>query len=168
MEFKKQLHLLVDMPKSGFGSTNDGNTAIAAFRSYQIMANILGVDERIVKKLHFVCHMLNSHNPLNHILFKGFCDELMALYIELYPWYPIPTSLHKILVHGHSIIDSFVIPIGQLSEEALESCHKYIKDCRRSHCRMFSRQNIMEDIMHWLLLTKEQFENYGRKKPTRL
>lgn len=33
----------------------------------------------------------------------------------MYSWYPIPTSLHKILVHGHAIVDSFSIPIGQLS-----------------------------------------------------
>jgi len=39
----------------------------------------------------------------------------------------MPPSVHKILIHGPSIVASFALPIGQLSEEAQESRNKDIK-----------------------------------------
>lgn len=42
-KLKEHLHLLVDIPKQGFGTTNDGNTARRFFRNYGITANITGI-----------------------------------------------------------------------------------------------------------------------------
>ena len=42
-KLKEHLHLLVDIPKQGFGTTNDGNTARRFFRNYAITAKITGI-----------------------------------------------------------------------------------------------------------------------------
>lgn len=45
----------------------------------------------------------------------------------------MPTSLHLILVHGWQVIDQLFLPIGKLSEEALEALHKRFADFRQNH-----------------------------------
>lgn len=51
----------------------------------------------------------------------------------------MPASLHKILLHGANIIDSFDIPIGKLSEEAQEAQNNDFKMYCTSHSRKSSR-----------------------------
>lgn len=162
-EFKKELGILVDMPKQGFGSTNDGNTARTLFRAFEISARILQIDSRIVEGLHDLCTMLNSNEKIDKTKFKEFCDDFLDLYCSLYKFYPIPTSLHRILVHGPEIIDSFALPIGQLSEQALEASHKHFKKFRRDHSRKFSRYSTNQDILNWLLLSTDPLINSNRK-----
>lgn len=36
--------------------------------------------------------------------------------ISLYPWYYLPPSVHKILVHASDVINHAFLPIGELSE----------------------------------------------------
>jgi len=51
------------------------------------------------------------------------------LYVELYDWYRMPPSVHKVLIHGALVIKYSLLPIGFLSEEAQESIEiKTIKD----------------------------------------
>lgn len=54
-KFKEQLHLLIDMPTQNFGSTNDGNASRKVFKNYKLSAEILELDERIVKNLQILC-----------------------------------------------------------------------------------------------------------------
>lgn len=53
---------------------------------------------------------------------------------------------HKIVIVGHGIIDSWLLPIGELSEEAQESCKKYIKKCRQDFSRKCDRTKNVEDV----------------------
>ena len=41
--------------------------------------------------------------------FKGYCEETRMIYLQLYPWYNMPATLHKILVHGASGIQLFLL-----------------------------------------------------------
>ena len=157
--FKGELNLLVDSTKQGFGSTNDGNTARKVFRAFDRTAVILEVDEEIIRGLFIICQVINSKRKINTFKFKDFCDRFFDRYVSLYPWYPIPPSLHKIIVHGDKIIESFAVPIGQLSEEASEARNKHFKEFRRDHSRKFSRVDTNIDIMNWLLLTSDPFIN---------
>ena len=61
-------------------------------------------------------------------------------------------SLHKILIHGSAIIESFLFPIGQLSEEAR---HKNYKSIRLHHSRKRSRIVINEDVIHIFFITSD-------------
>lgn len=77
------------------------------------------------------------------------------MYVSLYNWYHMPTSVHKVLLHGADIIDSFELPIGNFSEEAQESRNKDFKRIRANHSRKTSRAHTNEDIIHWLLISSD-------------
>jgi hypothetical protein len=61
------------------------------------------------------------------------------LNVDTYPWYYMPASVHKILIHGAIIITEAMLPIGQISEEAQESRNKDLKQFREFHARKMSR-----------------------------
>ena len=50
--FKKELGLIIDHPKPGFGSTNDGNTARRFFESYELSAAIIGIDKDLINSVN--------------------------------------------------------------------------------------------------------------------
>ncbi|KAG5890325.1 hypothetical protein JTB14_009140 [Gonioctena quinquepunctata] len=47
-EFKTKLGILVDKPKHGYGSTNDGNSARRFFENYEISADITGLNKTLI------------------------------------------------------------------------------------------------------------------------
>lgn len=53
------------------------------------------------------------------------------------------------------MISSFLVPIGQLSEEAQESRNKDIRRYREDHTRKFSRIETNTDLLHRLLETSD-------------
>ena len=59
----------------------------------------------------------------------------------------MPQSLHKILTHGHQVIQLKRLPIGMLSEEAQESRNKDFKKFEENFERKFSRVKTNEDLM---------------------
>lgn len=65
----------------------------------------------------------------------------------------MPPTVHKILIQGSSIVKEAILPIGQLSEEALEARYKNIRRYREHHTRKISRMNTNEDLFKRLLLT---------------
>ena len=76
----------------------------------------------------------------------------------------MPASLHKILIHGHLIIDSLSLPIGFYSEEAGESRNKDIKNYRLYHSRKDRRLHTNEDQVHYLCATSDPFISSLREK----
>lgn len=51
----------------------------------------------------------------------------------------MPPTVYKILVHGIEFVKYYTLPIGMLSEEALEYTHKVIRKGRLDHTRKNSR-----------------------------
>lgn len=103
--FKKRLHLNVDQPKVGFGSSNDGNTARRFFENKIISAEIVGVDEKLLHKCHTILQVLSCGFAVDVAAFKQYCLETAELFVALYSWYCMPTTVHKILIHGYRIIE---------------------------------------------------------------
>lgn len=79
----------------------------------------------------------------------------------------MPTSLHKILVHGYAILSHFEIPIGEMAEDCLEARHKEVRKERLQHTRKSSRENSNRDLMNRLLLTSDPFLAAHRKQITK-
>lgn len=79
------------------------------------------------------------------------------MYVNLYGWYYMPASVHKILIHGKSIIESFLIPIGDLSEEAQETRNKDFKHFREFNTRKHNRLATNKDIIHKLLISSDPY-----------
>ncbi|KAJ4426819.1 hypothetical protein ANN_26618 [Periplaneta americana] len=67
--------------------------------------------------------------PVSIETFEKYTNDTGHLYVQLYPWYYMPSSLHKILIHGGKISETAILPIGMLSEDAQETRHK---DLRKS------------------------------------
>ena len=63
--------------------------------------------------------------------------------------------LHALYVHGHEYLawarDVVGVPLGAISEGAIEAYNKVVKRLRRLHSRMSSITNQSEDIHHWAM-----------------
>ena len=151
--FKAELGLKVDEPKQGAGNTNDGNTARRAFEDEKMFADICGLNEALIHRLHMIMVALSCKLPIDADKFGAFCRDTAELLIELYPWYRMPVSVHILLIHGAKILASSVLPIGMMSEEAQEARNKDNKVFRMRHARKTSRVDTMSDVFHRLMVT---------------
>lgn len=148
-QFKTQMGLLVDMSKTGgSGTSNDGNTARRFFKDPVQSAAITGVDEDIIKRISIILSALSSGYDLNYEAYDNYAVQTARLYVAKYPWYYMPASVHKILMHGSTVIKYSLLPIGQLSEEAQESRNKDLKKYREFHTRKTSRVSTNEDLLY--------------------
>lgn len=166
--FKNQTGLLIDKVKQGHGTTNDGNTARRFFANTDITASITGIDKNLITKFATILEAISSGQRIDTVKFKEYTDATMNLYIDLYKWYYMPASIHKVLVHGADIIENFgLIPIGKLSEEAAESRNKDFRRYRENHSRKFSRKASNQDILNNLLITSDPYISTKRHKMIR-
>lgn len=163
--FRDRLGLLVDQQKPGYGSSNDGNTARSFFENSEISASITGIDEELIKRFHVVLQVISCGFEINIPKFRKYTEDTARKFVELYSWYFMPTTVHKILIHGHGIVKSSLLPIGQMSEEAQESCNKYIKRFREDFSRKCDRIKNMEDFFCRLLVTSDPIISSLRKLP---
>lgn len=49
-QFREKMGLIVDVPKAGFGNSNDGNTARRFFSNPELSAEITKIDVELIKK----------------------------------------------------------------------------------------------------------------------
>lgn len=83
--------------------------------------------------------MINSGEELDCAAFKIYCLDTAKRFVQLYSWYYMPTAMHVILLHGHQVIEAIILPIGEMSEEAIEASHKIVKRFKELYTRKFSR-----------------------------
>lgn len=163
--FKKELGLNVDKPKAGSGTSNDGNTARRFFENYKKSAQITGVDEDIIYRFYVILQTISCGHDISEEKFNNYALELAKKLVQLYPWYYMPTLVHKLLIHGSEIIKHSILPIGQMSEEAQESCNKFFKIYRENFARKSSRQKMMQDIFYRFLVASDPCISSCRKLP---
>jgi hypothetical protein len=157
-ELFQRMGLLVDIVKQGFGTTNDGNTARRFFRDYKNTAEITTVDENLIKRFAVILQAISSGKNIDIGKFRSYCRDTAQLYISLYPWYYMPSSIHKLLIHGADICQQFsFIPIGKLSEEASEARNKDFRHTRERHSRKKCRKNTNEDIINYFLVSSDPY-----------
>jgi len=138
---KSKLSLTVDVVKQGSGTTNTGNVARCFFAEAETVAEITGFDKNLIIRLGNILQVLACGKEINCKKFKRYCLDTAELCIQLYPWYKIPPSVHKVLLHGSDIIEYFGSPIGCLSEEAQEASNKIFRKVRVQNSRMKSRKS---------------------------
>lgn len=149
----------------GTGTTNDGNTARRFFQNPDITASIVGVDPDLIHRFKIILNTLNSCASVDPEKFQRYCMETAELYVKLYNWYNMPVTVHKVLLHGGSIISSAVLPIGMLTEEAQEARMKDYRQYRLSHSRKCSRKSTNEDVMNFLMASSDPLINKYRANP---
>lgn len=155
-EFREKMGLLIERPKpGGSGNCNDGNTARRFFRDPELTASITGINKELLLRFSTILRAISTSYPINIENFNKYALDTTKLYTHLYSWYYMPVSVHKILIHGGQVIESTILPIGMLSEEAQEARHKHVKRFRESHVRKFSRKENMQDILNMLLVSSD-------------
>jgi hypothetical protein len=164
-EFKEKLSLIIDQPKPGFGNTNNGNVARKFFQNYEISAEITKVNEDLIRRFYIILQTISSGYKIDTYKFKTYCLQTAELYVSLYPWCPMTTTVHKILIHGDAIISEYLIPIGNFSEEAQEARNKDFKNYRERFSRKTSRIDNMTDVFKRLLVSSDPIITCTRTLP---
>lgn len=79
----------------------------------------------------------------------------------------MPPTVHKILIHGSSIVKSFNVPMGYFFEEPQEANNKIFRRARLTNCRMTDRISTNNDIIHHLMISSDPLINSMRIKEKR-
>lgn len=154
--FKEELNLLIDVVKQGSGTTNDGNTARKFFEDPAKTASITGLDEGLVRRFAVILQAITSGEVIDVDRYKDYAHETAKKYVELYQWYHMSATVHKLLLHGAEIIaHNAVIPIGNLSEEASEARNKDFRRFREYNSQKKSRRDSNLDVLNMLLLSSD-------------
>lgn len=156
-EFREKMGLNVDIVRQGAGTSNDGNTARKFFENPTMTAEITRLDENIIKRFAVILQAMASGCNINIAKFAQYTADTAKLYVELYGWYYMSATVHKILIHGSEIIKSFIVPIGKLSEEAQEARNKDFKRFRENNTRKCSREDTNIDLLHILLISSDPY-----------
>lgn len=145
----EEMSLNVDKPKpNGSGNSNDGNTARRAFSNSILLSSILGIEHELLHRFHTILIAISCEYAVNSEKFKDFCANTFRMYMENYSWYPMSPTVHKVVVHGYKIMDSCIVPVGFLGENASEARNKLYKSDRRSHARKCSRLENITDVFN--------------------
>lgn len=167
-EFRNRLGLIIDKPRSGgSGTSNDGNTARKFFTNSSIAAEITGIEQIFIDRCGVILNCISSGFNIDKAKFKEYTLNTARHLVQKYPWFYLPASVHKVLIHGCEIIENALVSIGELSEEAAESTNKHIKLFRRDHTRKMSRITTNTDLLHRLLLHSDPFITGLRKLPSK-
>lgn len=96
---RSELGILVDIVKEGYGNTNVGNTARKFFENPEKTAKIIGLDASLIRRFAIILQTIASDEQIEPKKFDTFAKETASLFVELYGWYFMPVSIHKILLH---------------------------------------------------------------------
>lgn len=98
--FRRATGMLLDVVKQGSGNTNTGNTARRFFADPELTGRLTGLSVNLIKRIGVILQCISSGKDINVAKFMCYCDATADLYVELYSWYHMPSSLHKLLIHG--------------------------------------------------------------------
>lgn len=163
-EFKKRMGLNIDKPLTGYGSTNDGNTARRFFKHFETTSEITGISMDLLQKVNIILMAINSKHKVNATKFGEYSTKVSKLLLELYPWKEMTPTVHKILCHGKVIIEHNILPLGELTEEPQESRNRDFKHIHQFSSRKCSRQSQNEDIFNNLILSSDPVLSTIRKR----
>lgn len=156
-ELRERLGIRVDYVQQGFGTTNTGNTSRRFFHNPEIVSEVTGVDLELIKRLATILEVITCGESVDSTKYGKYALDTARRFVELYNWYFMPVTIHKILIHGESIISSSFLPIGYLSEEAQEARNKDYRNYRLRYTRKCSRTATNEDILKRLLVSSDPF-----------
>ena len=77
-----------------------------------------------MKRFYVILCVLSCRHQINADELERYTKKTAELYVSLYPWFPMPQSVHKMLIHSSQVVRDKLVPVGLLSEEAQESRNK--------------------------------------------
>lgn len=111
-KFRSELGLLVDVVLQGRGTTNDGNTARKFFNNPEKSAEITGVDVQLIRRFAIILSAITCGHDICEEAFDTYTRDTAQLFVDLYSWFYMPATVHKILIHGTQVIRHALLPIG--------------------------------------------------------
>lgn len=164
--FLEKMFLRVDFPSTkGSGNTNNGNVCRKAFSDPGLLSEILELDKDLINRVRIILIALACQFPLDAELFDEFCSQTAEHYVKLYKWFPLPSSIHKVLMHSRDIMMANELPVGVLAEDAAESCNKLYRNNREFHARKNSRRNNLKDVFNRAIDSSDPFiASFGLQK----
>lgn len=157
--------LIVDRPKPGYGSTNDGNTR-RFFENSSISATITGASEYLINRFYVILQAISSGFNIKCDKFREYALETARKFVDLYSWYYMSTSVHKLLIYGPEIIASALLPRAVIRGCSGNTRNKDIKRFREDFSRKCSRENTMHDVFNRLMVTSDPYI-FSIRKPTK-
>eukprot|EP00732_Lithocolla_globosa_P003891 Lithocolla_globosa_v1_NODE_3318_length_1702_cov_3.186400.p1 type:complete len:339 gc:universal NODE_3318_length_1702_cov_3.186400:599-1615(+) len=153
-EFKARLGLFVDFPlPGGAGSTIDGNLARRCFGEPETFAEFTSVSLSLIKRLGVVARTLSCGFQIDSSKFKIFTRRTYELCCtDELKWYPLPASVHCVLLHAWLLVDLFDVPLTYLSEEPGETSNKIYRYILEHHARKDTKAHSLEDLFRGRLV----------------
>ncbi|XP_029053728.1 uncharacterized protein LOC114881192 [Osmia bicornis bicornis] len=129
----------------------------SGFRTPEIIFTVTHhyLQNHVQLRFKVILEVISSDYKIQYTKFAEYTMDTAKRYTELYPWYPMSPTMHKILIHGLIVIQNALLPIGQLSEEAAEARNKHFRMYRQQYARKFSRESCNLDVVNRLLLTSD-------------
>jgi len=84
-----------------------------------LSVEITGVNENLIRRLGVILRSMASGYAKNIDSFREYALQTAEMFVSEYPWYYMPSSVHRILLHGADLIKCVPLSIGMMSEEAL-------------------------------------------------
>jgi hypothetical protein len=137
------------------------------FSKIQNYARITGLNVELIQRFKIITETISSGYSIDIDKFSKYALETGELYVEVYGWHPMTPTMHKIVMHGATIISHAILPIGQLSEEAAEHRNKHFCEYRQKFARKFSRQACNTDIINKLLISSDPLVTSSRAKTSK-
>ena len=158
--FKEKLNLKLFVVCPKFGTTNNGNACRKFFLEAETTAAILDLPVSLIRGIGELNKMLSDPNQVydavQYELKARQMFKIMTTTERFKDLAPMSPTIHRIIVHGAKFIKHFKdVPIGALSESALEHRNKYVRQFRNSHSRRGSTKNCIHDIGVRLFITTD-------------
>lgn len=125
------------------------------FENATLSAEITGISEALISRCATILKVLSCGFAINADALRTYAIDTACLYVSKYSWYPMPTAVHKVLIHGFDVISVALLPIGMLSEEAQEARNKDFRRYREKRCRKTSRQDNNQDLLNIFLTSSD-------------
>lgn len=132
--------------------TNDGNTARKFFSDIKLTTKITDLNEELIKSFAVILQAISCGEVINAVKFSHFAKDTAKMFVKVYGWYYMSSSVHKLLIRGEAVISHFTISIGHLSKKASEMRNKEFRLYRRNHLQT-NRNATNEDLLNHLLVT---------------
>ena len=92
-------------PRLDFSVSSESDKASQQKIKYEIINALkkIGVNESLIKRLGTILRTMSSGYVINVEAFRAYSMVTEELYVELYEWYYMSSSVHKILINGADI-----------------------------------------------------------------
>jgi hypothetical protein len=114
----EKLGIKVDKVVQGKGIFNTGNIGRRFFEHAQEVSEITGLNKILIERFKVILSILGCSYNVNSEKYDNYAKDTLKLYLQLYHWYRMLPSVHKILVHGSRAIQLAPFHMGILSGEA--------------------------------------------------